>query len=136
MPGALPRAAKWGTPSPDNGPSATLENMAISSVLVRTANPRLNSSASPDMLPKANPTIVYSALPDGGVLFSPSQETYFGLNRTGACIWENLHPVRSSIEEVCAEVAARFPGAEPERIAQDVRKLLGMLAENGLVIPA
>ncbi|HEX6964404.1 MAG TPA: PqqD family protein [Gemmatimonadaceae bacterium] len=88
------------------------------------------------MLPKANPTVVYSALPDGGVLFSPSDETYFGLNKTGACVWENLHPVRGTIEELCAEVGRCFPDAEPERIQRDVIHLLGALAENGLVLPA
>ena len=85
------------------------------------------------MLPKAHPSVVYRPLPDGGVLFSPSKESYFGLNVTGACIWENLAPVKTSVDEVCDEVAKRFPDAEPERIRLDVGNLLSAFAENGLV---
>jgi hypothetical protein len=87
------------------------------------------------MLPKANPSVVYRSLPDGGVLFSATSESYFGLNVTGACIWENLAPVKGSIDEVCEEVAKRFPDAEPARIRTDVGKLLSAFAENGLVVP-
>ena len=72
-------------------------------------------------------------MPDGGVLFSPAEETYFGLNLTGACIWENLSPVKSTIEEVCAEVTRRFPDAPPERVREDVSRLLAELSEGGLV---
>jgi len=72
-------------------------------------------------------------MPDGGVLFSPADETYFGLNQTGACIWENLSPVRSTIEEICDEVARRFPDAELSLVREDVARLLRDLAEGGLV---
>jgi Coenzyme PQQ synthesis protein D (PqqD). len=74
-------------------------------------------------------------MPDGAVLFSPTDETYFGLNQTGACIWENLAPVRNTIDEVCAEVTKRFPDAEPGRVREDVGQLLKELAEGGLVEP-
>lgn len=87
------------------------------------------------MLPRPKSSVVYRPMPDGGVLFSPAEETYFGLNLTGACIWENLSPVRSTIEEVCSEVTRRFPGAEPTRVREDVGKLLKELAEGGLVEP-
>ena len=85
------------------------------------------------MLPRPKSSVVYRAMPDGGVLFSPADETYFGLNETGACIWENLPPVRSTIEEVCDEVARRFPDAEPTLVREDVGRLLKDLAEGGLV---
>jgi coenzyme PQQ synthesis protein D (PqqD) len=87
------------------------------------------------MLPRPKSSVVYRAMPDGGVLFSPTDETYFGLNQTGACIWENLAPVRSTIDEVCAEVTKRFPDAEPEMVREDVGRLLKDLAEGGLVEP-
>jgi hypothetical protein len=87
------------------------------------------------MLPKPKSSVVYRAMPDGGVLFSPIDETYFGLNETGACIWENLAPVRSTIDEVCAAVTKRFPDAEPAVVREDVGKLLKDLAEGGLVEP-
>ncbi len=85
------------------------------------------------MLPKPKSSVVYRPMPDGGVLFSSSDETYFGLNQTGACIWENLSPVRDSIEEVCAEVTRRFPDAEPSRVRDDVGRLLKALTDGGLV---
>ena len=75
-------------------------------------------------------------MPDGAVLFSPAEETYFGLNETGACIWENLAPVRSTIDEVCAEVSKRFPDAEPSRVREDVGQLIKELVEGGLVEPS
>ena len=85
------------------------------------------------MLPRPKSSVVYRPMPDGGVLFSPTDETYFGLNQTGACIWENLAPVRSSIEEVCAEITKKFPDAPPDVVRDDVGKLLKELAEGGLV---
>ncbi|MGH7484277.1 MAG: PqqD family protein [bacterium] len=72
-------------------------------------------------------------MPDGGVLFSPTEETYFGLNQAGACIWENLSPVRSTVDEVCAEVSRRFPDAPADQVRTDVGKLLDELVESGLV---
>jgi len=87
------------------------------------------------MLPRPKSSVVYRPMPDGGVLFSPTDETYFGLNQTGACIWENLRPVRSTIEEVCAEVTKRYPDADPVRVRADVGQLLKELAEGGLVEP-
>lgn len=85
------------------------------------------------MLPRPKSSVVYRPMPDGGVLFSPAEETYFGLNLAGACIWENLSPVRSSIEEVCAAVSRRFPDAAPAQIRTDVGKLLEELIESRLV---
>ena len=85
------------------------------------------------MLPRPKSSVVYRPMPDGGVLFSPADETYFGLNQTGACIWENLSPVRSTIEEVCDEVTRRFPDAELSLVREDVTRLLKDLAEGGLV---
>jgi len=88
------------------------------------------------MLPKPKTNVIYRALPDGAVLFSSTEEVYFGLNPAGACIWENLSPVRSTVEEVCAELGQRFPEVEPERIRRDVDQLLETLVENKLVEPA
>jgi len=85
------------------------------------------------MLPKPKPSVVYRPMPDGGVLFSTTDETYFGLNQTGACIWESLPPVHNTIEEICAEVTRRFPDAEPLKVREDVGRLLADLADGGLV---
>ena len=87
------------------------------------------------MLPQADPTVVYRALPDGSVLFSPNSERYFGLNVTATCVWENLAPVNHSVEAVCDELARRFPDVETRRIRLEVESLLSVLEANGLVLP-
>jgi hypothetical protein len=87
------------------------------------------------MLPQPKSSVVYRPMPDGGVLFSTTDETYFGLNQTGACVWESLPPAHNTIEEVCAEVSRRFPGAEPTKVQEDVTRLLKELVEGGLVEP-
>ena len=84
-------------------------------------------------LPTANPFVVFRELPDGGVLFSSVEEVYFGLNPTGAFVWEHLAPVCNTVDEVCVEVGRRFPGAEPDRVRQDVSRMLAELTANRLV---
>jgi len=74
-------------------------------------------------------------MPDGGVLFSTETEHYFGLNRTGACIWENLFPVCETLDDICAQVDRAFPGGEPERVRSDVKRLLALLVEKKLADP-
>jgi hypothetical protein len=85
------------------------------------------------MLPRPNSSIIYQAMPDGAVLFAPSTELYFALNEAGACIWENLPPKHDSIEDLCGAVLQRFPDADPAQVSTDVRQLLAVLGENGLV---
>ncbi|MEW5919157.1 MAG: hypothetical protein AB1762_22330, partial [Gemmatimonadota bacterium] len=53
------------------------------------------------VLPSARPSVIYQALPDGAILYCAEQELYFGLNRTGACVWEHLSPVCATVDEVC-----------------------------------
>jgi hypothetical protein len=84
-------------------------------------------------LPRPKSSVVYRTMPDGGVLFSPSDETYFGLNQTGACIWEHLAPVRNTVDEVIEEITRRFPDAPPDLVREDVGKLLKELEDGGLV---
>jgi hypothetical protein len=86
-----------------------------------------------DQLPTASPFVVYRELPDGAVLFSTVEEVYFGLNPTGAFVWEHLAPVCNTVDEVCVEVGRRFPGAEPDRVRRDVSRLLAELTANRLV---
>ena len=86
-------------------------------------------------LPRPNPAVVYCTIPDGAVLFSPTRETYFGLNETGACVWEQLSRADGSMDALCAELYDRFPDAEPEQIRRDVDELLGSLVQHGLADP-
>lgn len=86
------------------------------------------------MLPVPNPSVIYKALSEGAVLFSTEEEVYFGLNEVGALVWESLPPVRETLDDLCAVVAARYPDAQPDMIRADIAELLADLAANGLVV--
>jgi len=83
-------------------------------------------------LPTATPGVLFQALEDGAVLFSPATEIYFGLNHVGARIWELLPPASASFDELCDRLRAAYPDAG-DTVAADVRALLDQLALAGLV---
>ncbi len=85
-------------------------------------------------LPTPHSAVVYRALPDGGVLFSTTDEVYFGLNETGAFVWEHLAPACPTIDALCEAVCARFPDAGADAVRQDVTELLAAFVENGLAV--
>jgi hypothetical protein len=86
------------------------------------------------MLPVANPKVIFKPLSDGAVLFSTEDEVYFGLNAVGARVWELLPPATSTIEELCARIAAQYADADPEVIRADVVELIAELVAHRLVI--
>lgn len=86
------------------------------------------------VLPAANPNVVYRALPDGAVLFSAEDEVYFGLNITGAFVWERLRPACDTVDELAAALHERFPEVALETAREDVVELLAALADAGLVV--
>jgi hypothetical protein len=87
------------------------------------------------MLPVANPKVIYKALSDGAVLFSTEEEVYFGLNAVGARVWELLPPVTSTLDELCATIAAQYSDVDPSVIRADVTELIAELQSHRLVIP-
>jgi hypothetical protein len=87
------------------------------------------------MLPVANPKVIYRALSDGAVLFSTEDEVYFGLNAVGARVWELLPPVSSTLDELCAALAAQYPDVDPNVIRSDVVELIEELRSHRLVVP-
>ena len=87
------------------------------------------------MLPVANPKVIYKALSDGAVLFSTEDEVYYGLNSVGARVWELLPPASSTLDELCATVAAQYPDVDVSVIRADVTELIADLAKHRLVIP-
>ena len=84
------------------------------------------------MLPLANPAVIFQKLDDGAVLFAPETEIYFGLNEVGVAVWELLPPRVGTIEDLCAQIAARYPDAPVETIRADVEELLAQLVTEGL----
>lgn len=87
------------------------------------------------MLPAPNPDVIFRSLADGAVLFSTSEEVYFGLNEVGSRIWELLPPARQTLDELCTELQAEYPDVEAATLRADVEELLGELQEFGLVVP-
>ncbi len=86
------------------------------------------------MLPAAKPDVIYQSLSEGAVLFSTSDEVYFGLNEVAARVWEAL-PATTTWDELCAAVQAHYPEADPETIRADVRQLIDELLEHKLLLP-
>ena len=88
------------------------------------------------MLPTRNEGVIYRALSDGAVLFSLTDEVYFGLNAVGAEVWEMLPPAHTSLDALCADLAARHPEVSPAELRADVIELLTSLQSFGLLVPA
>ena len=85
------------------------------------------------VLPRAHPSVVWTPLPVGAVLFSTETELYYGVNSVGALVWELLPPATQTLEDLCAAVHERYPDATLDQIRGDVIELLENLTRFGLV---
>ena len=88
------------------------------------------------MLPSRNETVIYRSLSEGAVLFSLTDEVYFGLNAVAAEVWELLPPAHMSLDSLCAELAERHPEVPASELRADVIELLTSLQSFGLLVPA
>lgn len=88
------------------------------------------------MLPTRNEAVIYRALSEGAVLFSLTDEVYFGLNAVAAEVWEMLPPAHTSLDSLCAALARRHPEVTPGDLRADVVELLTSLQSFGLLVPA
>jgi hypothetical protein len=89
---------------------------------------------SDTQLPRPSPSAVFKYLAEGAVLFSTTDEVYFGLNAVGARIWELLPPVTTTFGELCSELARQYPDVDLRRIQMDASQFLRELTQSGLVI--
>jgi hypothetical protein len=88
------------------------------------------------MLPTRNEAVIYRSLSEGGVLFSLTDEVYFGLNAVAAEVWEMLPPAtHMSLDSLCGELAVRHPEVPPGELRADVIDLLDSLLSFGLLLP-
>ena len=85
-------------------------------------------------LPTPHPAVVFRIMPDGGVLFSSASETYYGLNATGAFIWEHLAPVCGTLDDLCVALQERHPDVPADVLRCDIAAVLDDLAASGLVV--
>ena len=85
----------------------------------------------PDDIVAASPRVASTRLGDEAALLSLDGGFYYGLNETGARIWELLRePIRvRSVEET---IAAEYD-VEGATAAEEVAQLLDSLREQGLI---
>jgi hypothetical protein len=88
------------------------------------------------MLPTPNESVLYRSLSEGAVLFSLPDELYFGLNAVAAEVWEMLPPTHTTLDSLCAALAARHPDVPADELRRDVIELLDSLQSFGLLVPA
>src|SRR5256885_15706730 len=74
-------------------------------------------------LPRVNPDVVWTPVTDGAVLFSVTQELYYGANAVAAFVWQEL-PTHASFDALCEVVTQRFRDAPLDQIREDVAELL------------
>lgn len=86
------------------------------------------------MLPVAKPDVVFQSLNEGAVLFSTTDEVYFGMNDVAARIWEAL-PAQATWNELYAAVAAHYPDVDPEKLRSDIHQLIDELLAQKLLLP-
>lgn len=87
-------------------------------------------------LPRPRKELVFKRVAEGAVVFSVSDETYFGLNEVAAAVWELLPPSTQSFGELCAQLTTRYTDVPPSQIIVDVQDLLADLEEMGLLTSA
>jgi Coenzyme PQQ synthesis protein D (PqqD) len=79
------------------------------------------------------PRVILQHFPDGAVLYMPSNETYLGLNETGARIWGLLPKDGIGFEPLLREVAAVYPDVPADDLRADLTLWLDEVLSFGLV---
>jgi hypothetical protein len=77
--------------------------------------------------------VILQRFPDGAVLYTPSNETYLGLNETGVRIWELLPKDGIAFELLLREVAAVYPDVPADDLRADLTAWLGEVESVGLL---
>ena len=77
--------------------------------------------------------VILQRFPDGAVLYTPSNETYLGLNETGVRIWELLPKDGIGFEPLLREVAAVYPDVPADDLRADLTAWLGEVESVGLL---
>lgn len=85
-------------------------------------------------LPTPAEGVIYKALAEGAVLFSSTDEVYFGLNEVGARVWQLLTSDASSLDAIVDRLAGEYAEVPADTIRADVTELLAELGTHGLVV--
>ena len=77
--------------------------------------------------------VIFQRFPDGAVLYTPSNETYLGLNETGARIWELIPAEGIEFEPLLRGFAAVFPEMAADELSADLSAWLDEVVALGLL---
>ena len=78
------------------------------------------------------PNILYDTFDGRATLIDADGTELIELNRLGTLVWDGLDGERSS-EAIAEQLAVRFDGVEPDRVASDVEAFLDELQRLALV---
>jgi len=77
--------------------------------------------------------VLFQNFADGAVLYSPGDESYFGLNGTGAAVWGLFDKEGTSFDDVLNKMVALYPEAPEGDLRTDLGDLLNELVGHGLM---
>lgn len=77
--------------------------------------------------------VLFQRFADGAVVYSPGDESYFGLNGTGAEIWNLLPKEGASFEDLIQKMVVMYPDAPEAELRVDLGDLLDELVKHGLL---
>lgn len=77
--------------------------------------------------------VLFQRFADGAVVYSPGDESYFGLNGTGAEIWNLLPKEGASFEDLIQKMVGTYPEAPEAELRVDLGDLLDELVKHGLL---
>ncbi|HEV7993139.1 MAG TPA: PqqD family protein [Gemmatimonadaceae bacterium] len=80
-----------------------------------------------------NSGVLFQRFADGAVVYSPGDESYFGLNGTGAEVWNLLPKEGASFDDVIQKMIALYPEAPESDLRTDLGDLLDELVKHGLM---
>ena len=81
---------------------------------------------------RAHPDVVFQKLGDEAVLLNLRTGVYWGLDRSGAAVWDQI-VARGELAEIVTALQHEFANSEAE-IRSMVRNLLADLTREGLVL--
>lgn len=112
--------------------------MASLSANAHLLAPPLRHSTVNEVLPVRSPTVLFKRMDDGGVLFCSRTETYFGVNKVGADVWENLPASAEegprTLTDLLAVLQSLYPEVGTETLSADISEFLDAMALSELVI--
>lgn len=80
---------------------------------------------------KTNPNVIFTVVDDQAILLDQETGKYYSLNAVGTRIWVLLEE-HGQIEKVFEQILAEFD-VEPDRLKEDLERIMPIFLENGLL---